>query len=169
MKAELTETLTQFWDDRNTREKLLLGWGGALLVLVVLYSLLWSPAAENSEKIATSLPGMRLQLAQMTEQANEARSLAAAAQGVAPTGIALRDALTSSLSDHGFAAAQVQVVGNGVQIQLKNAAFPAWTQWVDDVRKQFKVQVGEAHATALKEDGQVDLTVVMQPSSANNK
>ncbi|MEX3548025.1 MAG: type II secretion system protein M [Burkholderia sp.] len=169
MKSELTETITQFWDNRNTREKLLLGWGGAFLVLVALYSLLWSPAAKDSKKIATSLPGMRLQLAQMTEQANEARSLAAAAQGVAPTGIALRDALTSSLSDHGFVAAQVQMVGNGVQIQIKNVAFPAWTQWVDDVRKQFKVQVGEAHATALKEDGQVNLTVVMQPSSANNK
>ena len=48
MKAELTETLTQFWDERNSREKLLLGWGGALLVAVVLYSVLWSPAAASS-------------------------------------------------------------------------------------------------------------------------
>ncbi len=151
MKSELNETLAQFWDERNPREKLLLGWGGALLVVVVLYSVLWSPAQVNSEKIATALPGMRQQLAQMTEQANEARSLAAAAQGVAPTGLALRDALAGSLSDHGLQGAQLQVVGSGVQVQLKNASFPVWTQWLDDVRKQFKVQVGELHASALKE------------------
>ncbi len=167
MKSELIETLTQFWEERSSREKLLLGWGGALLVAYVLYSLLWAPAQDNGERIAHALPAMRLELAQMTEQANEARSLAAAAQGVAPTGVALRDALTGSLGEHGIVAAPPQVVGNGVQVQMKNVAFPAWTQWADDVRKQFKVQVAEAHATALKEDGQVDLTAVMQPSSAN--
>jgi general secretion pathway protein M len=60
----------------------------------------------------------------------------------------------------------VQVIGNAVQIQMKNASFPAWTSWVDDARKQFKVQVAEAHITALKEDGQVDLTASLQPSTA---
>lgn len=166
MKAELNETLGQFWGERSSREKMLLGWGGALAVLYVLYSVLWQPAQENSAKFAAALPGQRLELAQMTAQANEARLLAAAAQGVAPTGAALRDALVSSLNDHGLAGAQVQVVGSGVQVQLKNAAFPVWTQWLDEVRKQLKVQVGEAHITALKEDGQVDLVAMMQPAGA---
>ena len=79
--------------------------------------------------------------------------------------VALKDALTASLADHGLQGAQVQIVGNGVQIQMKNVSFPAWTQWLDDARRQFKVQVGEAHATALKDDGQVDLMAVMQPST----
>jgi general secretion pathway protein M len=60
----------------------------------------------------------------------------------------------------------VQVIGNAVQIQMKNASFPAWTSWVDDARKQFKVQVAEAHVTALTEDGQVDLTASLQSSTA---
>jgi general secretion pathway protein M len=49
---------------------------------------------------------------------------------------------------------------------MKNASFPMWTSWVDDVRKQFKVQVAEAHVSALKEDGQVDVTASLQPSTA---
>ncbi|AOJ11718.1 type II secretion system protein GspM [Burkholderia mayonis] len=165
MKTELNETLTQFWEGRTAREKLLLGWGGAALVVVIAYSVLWSPAQEGRAQIQRQLPTMRHELAEMTAQANEARSLAAAAQGVAPTGIALKDALTASLSDHGLAAAAPQIVGGGVQIQLKNASFPAWTQWLDDVRRQFKAQVVEAHVTGLKEDGQVDLTAVLQPAS----
>ncbi|TEU32649.1 type II secretion system protein GspM, partial [Burkholderia cepacia] len=98
-------------------------------------------------------------------RAKEARWGAAAAQGLEPNGLELKDARNGSLSDHGMQGAQVQIVGNGVQIQMKNVSFPAWTQWLDDARRQFKVQVGEAHATALKDDGQVDLTAVMQPST----
>ncbi|KVZ88746.1 type II secretion system protein GspM [Burkholderia ubonensis] len=165
MKAELNQTLTQFWGERTPREKNLLGWGGAVLAVAIAYSVLWSPAQEGRARITRALPAMHAELAKMTAQANEARSLTAAAQGVAPTGAALKDALTASLSDHGMPGGQIQLVGNGVQIQLKNASFPAWTQWLDDVRKQFKVQVGEAHVTALKDDGQVDLTAVMQPST----
>ncbi|AHI64994.1 type II secretion system protein M [Burkholderia thailandensis] len=163
--TEFNEALSQFWEARTAREKLLLGWGGAVLAVAIAYSVLWSPAQEGRARIQRELPTMRHELAEMTAQANEARSLAGAAQGVAPTGAALKDALAASLSDHGLAAAPPQVVGGGVQIQLKNASFPAWTQWLDDVRRQFKAQVVEAHVSALKEDGQVDLTAVLQPAS----
>jgi general secretion pathway protein M len=166
MKAELAQTWAGFWDQRTDREKALLTWGGGVLAVVIAWSVLWAPAQEGRARLRESLPTLQRQLAQMTAQANEAHQLAAAAQGVAPTGGALKDALSASLSDHGLAATQVQVIGNAVQVQMKNASFPAWTSWVDDVRRQFKVQVSEAHVTALKEDGQVDVTASLQPSTA---
>jgi general secretion pathway protein M len=58
------------------------------------------------------------------------------------------------------------LTGEAVQIESKNASFPAWTMWLNDVRKQFKVRVIELHATASKVDGQVDLTVTLQPAAA---
>jgi general secretion pathway protein M len=166
MKAELAQTWAGFWDQRTDREKGLLTWGGGILAVVVAWSVLWAPAQEGRAHLRETLPSMQRQLAQMTAQANEARALSTAVQGVAPTGAALKDALTASLGDHGLNASQVQVMGNAVQIQMKNASFPAWTSWVDDARKQFKVQISEAHVSALKEDGQVDLTASLQPSTA---
>jgi general secretion pathway protein M len=166
MKAELVQTWAGFWDQRTEREKAIIAWGGGALAVVIAWSVLWAPAQEGRSHLRESLPSLQRQLAQMTAQSNEARELSAAAQGVAPTGAALKDALTASLGDHGLAATQVLVIGNAVQIQMKNASFPAWTSWVDDARKQFKVQVAEAHVTALKEDGQVDLTASLQPSTA---
>jgi general secretion pathway protein M len=166
MKAELAQAWTGFWGQRTDREKALLTWGGGALAVVLAWSLLWAPAQDARSHLKESLPGLQRQLAQMTAQANEAHSLAAAAQGVAPTGAALKDALTASLGEHGLAATQVQFAGSAVQLQMKNVSFPAWTAWVDDVRRQFKVQVSEAHITALKDDGQVDLTVSLQPSTA---
>jgi general secretion pathway protein M len=157
----------EFWEARSTREKALLTWGGAVLAVAIGWSVLWAPAADGRAQLRASLPGLRHELAQMTAQADEARSLAGAAASVAPGGQALKDALTSSLADHGLTGAQVQLIGTSVQVQLKNASFAAWAGWLDDVRKQFKVQVAEAHVSALKADGQVDLTASLQAANAH--
>ncbi len=155
-----------FWEPRTAREKMLLTWGGAALAIVIAYSVLWAPAQRGREQLHSTLPAMQHQTAQMTAQADEARALAPAAQGVAPTGGALRDALSASLTQAGLATTQVRLAGEAVQIDAKNAAFPAWTMWLNDARKQFKVRIVELHANALKEDGQVDLTVSLQPATA---
>lgn len=165
MKAEIGQTLSEFWEARTPREKTLLLWGGVALGIVLIYLVLWAPAYEGRERLRQTLPTMQRQLATMTAQANEARSLAGGAEGVTPTGGALRDALAKSLADSGMQPTQVQVIGAAVQIQLKNASFPNWTMWLDDARKQFKVQVSEAHVTALQPDGQVDLTASLQPAT----
>jgi general secretion pathway protein M len=165
MKKALSDTWAEFWDGRTQREKTLLMWGGFAAAVALVYLVLWAPAFEGRNRLRESLPAMQRQLAQMTAQADEARSLAGNAQGVTPTGGALRDALSKSLADNNMPPTQVQVVGAAVQFQLKNASFPVWIVWLDDVRKQFKVQVSEAHITALKPDGQVDLTASLQPAA----
>ncbi|MGN6085190.1 type II secretion system protein GspM [Trinickia sp.] len=162
----LGQLWAEFWEPRTAREKLLLTWGAVVLALVVAYSVLWAPAQQGRAHLRQSLPAMQRQIAQMTAQADEARALAPGAQGVVPTGGALRDALSASLTQAGLATTQVRLAGDAVQIDAKNAAFPAWTMWLDGARKQFKVRVVELHATALKEDGQVDLTVSVQPATA---
>jgi general secretion pathway protein M len=163
----LGELWAGFWEPRTAREKLLLTWGGVALAAAIAYSVLWAPAQQGRAHLRETLPAMHRQIAQMTAQADEARALAPAAQGVAPTGGALRDALSASLTQASLAATQVRLTGDAVQIDAKNAAFPAWTMWLDDARKQFKVRVIELHATALKDDGQVDLTVSLQPATAS--
>jgi general secretion pathway protein M len=155
-----------FWEQRTAREKTMLTWGGALLGVAIAYLVLWAPAQQGRAHLRETLPAMQRRLAQMTAQADEARALTPAAQGVAPTGAALKDALAASLTQSGFAPTQVQMAGDAIQIQLKNASFPAWAMWLDEARKQFKVHVSEAHVTALKADGQVDVTASLQPSAA---
>ncbi|CAB3718898.1 type II secretion system protein GspM [Trinickia soli] len=162
----LSDVWAGFWEPRTAREKLLLTWGGVAIGVVVAYSILWAPAQQGRAHLRETLPAMQHQIAQMTAQADEARALAPAAQGVAPTGGALRDALAASLTQAGIATTQVRLAGDAVQIEAKNASFPAWTMWVNDARKQFKVRVIELHATALKVDGQVDLAATLQPATA---
>lgn len=162
----LSDVWAGFWEPRTAREKLLLTWGAVALGAIIAYSVLWAPAQEARSHLRETLPAMHRQIAQMTAQADEARALAPAAQGATPTGGALRDALSASLTQAGIATTQVRLTGEAVQIESKNASFPAWTMWLDEARKQFKVRVTELHATALKADGQVDLTVALQPATA---
>lgn len=104
MKAELAQAWAGFWDQRTDREKALLTWGGAALAVAIAWSVLWAPAQDGRAHLRESLPSLQRQLAQMTAQSNEARSLSAAAQGVAPTGAALKDALSASLGEHEHSA-----------------------------------------------------------------
>lgn len=164
--AALADAWAGFWSARTEREKTLLTWGSVLVGILIAYSMLWSPAQAGRAELREALPAMQGQLAEMTAQADEARSLAAAAQGAAPAGLALKEALATSLTQAGFAAPQVQIASNEVRVELKNASFPAWTMWLDDARRQFKVQVAEMHASALKADGQVDLSAALQPALA---
>ena len=154
-----------FWARRTARAKTLLTWGAVVLAVVIAYSVLWAPAQQGRAELRASLPAMQRELAQMTAEADEARTLAPAAQGAAPTGLALKEALTTSLTQAGFVSPQVQLAGDAVRIELKNASFAAWAMWLDDARRQFKVQAAEVHATALKVDGQVDLSASLQPPS----
>jgi general secretion pathway protein M len=159
----MNEALMQFWSERSPRERLLLGLGGALLAVLLLYSILWAPAQAGRDELGGRLPAMRAELARMRQQADEARVLAPAAVGVAATGDALRDAVAGSLGQAGMPGAQVNVAGNAVRVQLKNVPFGAWTAWLDDARRQLKVQVAQAHITAGAPDGQVDIEATLQP------
>src|SRR5471032_2497346 len=135
MKQTLIDTWGEFWNARTQREKTILMWGGLVVAIAIVYLVLWAPAYEGRARLRSALPGMQRQLAQMTAQANEARTLAGGGQGVTSTGGALRDALTKSLADNNMAGSQVQLIGAAVQIQIKNVSFPLWTVWLDDARK----------------------------------
>ena len=55
MKTEqLNQTLAQFWGERSQREKMLLGWGGAVLAVAIAYSGRWAPGRWGSGLFAGS-------------------------------------------------------------------------------------------------------------------
>lgn len=163
MKTALIVMWIDFWEARTIREKLLFVWSNTVLVVVIGWLVLWSPAQNGCAKLRQTLPIMQREFAQMIVQASEAHALSVKVQdNVLPMRDTLQDALEASLGNHGLVPTKFQVVGNIIQIQLKNASFSAWIVWLDNVRRQFKVQVTEAYMCALAVDGQIDLTVLLQ-------
>ena len=78
------DAATTFWMQREPRERRILAGGGAILVLVILYLLLWEPAFEGQRRIEKALPQMRSQLAEMETLGQEARGLSAIAAAPVP-------------------------------------------------------------------------------------
>ena len=72
--AAVANAWEAFWEPRTAREKMLLGWGGAVLAVAIAYSVLWAPAEAGRAALHETLPTMHRQLAQMTAQADEARA-----------------------------------------------------------------------------------------------
>ena len=157
--------LTKWLEAREPREKRLLVAGGALLAVVLLYSLLWAPAWDGCSRIRASLPLLQDEVAQMQTQLDEVRSLKGAAAIRAPQGLALRDALTTSLSQAGIPAPQITVLGKGVQVEVKNVPFGVWMGWLDEVRRSDHVRVVSAHATGEAQPGHANVSVTVQPAA----
>jgi general secretion pathway protein M len=154
--------LNAFWDERNAREKTFIMVGGGFLALFLAYQILWAPAAAGRAQLHNAVPQMQAQLALMTEQANEARTLKAAAMSVAPSGHALLDGMKASLTEQGLQGAELTSAGHVLQLQVKNVPFGSCVAWLDQVRREYKVQVVEAQVTALPHPGDVNLSATLQ-------
>lgn len=165
-KSAVVTALGDFWSERSPREKQVMLIGSAVLALVISYSILLEPALTGRARLRDELPVMQRRLAQMSADAVQARSLSKAAHSRAPSGIALKEALVVSLAQHGLAATQLNVVGPNIQFKLKDVEFGTWIAWLNSVRQQFKVKVAEAHVSALKDIGHVDVAATLQPANA---
>jgi len=154
--------LNTFWEERSSRERNLLAAGGGFLALFLAYQLLWAPQTNGREQLQNALPQMHAQLALMSEQANEARSLKAAAMSVPPSGQALLGGMKAALADQGLQGAELTSVGHVLHLQVKNVPFSSCVAWFDQIRREYKIQVVEAQVTALPHPGDVNLSATLQ-------
>jgi general secretion pathway protein M len=157
----MNAALQSFWSERNPREQRLLLLAGLFLALVILYQLLWDPAASGRARLHDALPQMQSELANMNAQAERARSLKAAATAT-PTGAAWLDGLRSSLAQQGLNGAQLSENGSLLQLHVTGAPFERCVAWLDNARRIYKVQVIDAQVNALPQPGMVSLTATLQ-------
>lgn len=157
---------TAWWEERNAREKRILTVGLVFIALLIFYQIMVAPALNGRAAIRSALPDMKHELANMQSQTAEARQLAGTAQSVSPTGDSLSSAVSSSLTDRGMHPEKVQLIGGAVQVDLKNISFATWVGWLNDMRRQLKIQVTQASVKPTNTEGRVDASVTLD--SAQN-
>jgi len=151
-----------FWSARNPREQAILAGGAAVLGLVLIYTVLWEPAADGRARLSRSLPALRAELAEMQTLAQEARGLNAS-PAPALRGEALTQALQDSLGKYGLKATRLAAgADNSVQVQLDKAPFGAVAGWLQDVRQQQRLKVTDARIVYVGATALVNVSATLQ-------
>jgi general secretion pathway protein M len=161
--------LAGWWDERNAREQRLLSLGAIVIGLTLFLRIFVTPAWDGRAAIRAELPGLKRQVATMEGQVNEAKRFAGTAHSATPSGDALTNGVSQSLSDHGLTALKVELNGNAVQIELKKVSFSAWMHWLDEMRKQMKIKAVQVHVTPNGTNGQVDLRATLEAAAPEQR
>lgn len=137
-----TQALTQ-WDGMGERERLALVAVGALLALLLAWSVLLAPALRTLKTAPAELERLDTQLQQMQAQAQEARALRAA-PAVPPA--QAQAALTASV-EHLGPAARLSLTGDRAVVTLNGVAPETLQAWLGEVRSAARARPVEAQLT----------------------
>ena len=156
----VSESATAFWNVRNERERSAIVFGGAALLLFLLYAILFAPALSGRSTLTKDLPTLRQQVAEVQGLAKEAGELNGAAMPD-PEPVS-QEGITASLGAHGLKAQSVSVSGDLVRLQINPAAYSNLMDWLDEEQKTARLTVTDANFIALPQNDSVNATVTLR-------
>ncbi|MDB5798664.1 MAG: type secretion system protein [Paucimonas sp.] len=157
----LTAPVRDFWSAREPRERKLLAWGLAALLLAALYLLLIDPALTGRAQLRKDLPALRQQVTQMQSMARELEKAPAAADA-AQAAPATRESLEASLAPAGLKAQSITVTGEIIRIQMNGVSFAALVGWLEQAAKNSGITVVESSIVAQTQPDTVNATLTLR-------
>lgn len=157
----MNELLKTWWQRLATRERRLIGWGGAALLLALAYAYLWQPLDAERHKVRAGLPALRATAAGVKAQAEEAvrlKDLGAPAL----TGAALQAAVQQAASDSGSGKTLQSAILDDAHVSAawSEISFDAWTAMLALLQSGKHVRLESATIDALPASGLVRVQAV---------
>lgn len=153
----MIDQLREWWRARNARERWLIGGGGALVLVAVLWAYVWAPIASERARLIASLPALRVQAQHVAGQAAEVERLRTAARSRTESGPpqrAIEDAMKAAGFADGFAG--VAALGGGrFQVNLGVVPFDALLRVVAQLAERHGLAVETIALKATNEAGKV--------------
>jgi general secretion pathway protein M len=161
---QLLEQLYARWRTLQPRERMVLGGGGTLALIMLSYSLLWAPLQLDLSHLRTAVPRERAQLIKMRAQVREIATLRARAPA-AGNSSNLLSTLERSAQEHKLRQYITRMEPdpvNGVRVSLDAVTFNALLQWLADLQKQAGVRADTATIAAQTDAGIVNARLVLR-------
>lgn len=152
--------VSAYWSQRSQRERNLLGWAAALILLALIYLLLIDPALSGRTRLQKNLPMLRQQAAELQSLTAKVASLSSQLSE-RPAVPLSKEALETALKSKGLNPKDVVFNGDMAKVQLPAVAFAGLLDWLDDAQKTMHWQVVEANVSALPEPGVVNAAVTL--------
>lgn len=160
MAAEALERMRAYLAGRSPRERLFLIAGGAILLLLLVWGLLYEPQRAAREKLAERLPAERAELRLMRAQAAEIERLR---KRGGDAGGGLEQRVKASAATFGVADSFLRFVSMGdSRIELATAPLPTatWSEWLADLERR-GVVVLRCRITAAESAGMASLEMTL--------
>lgn len=128
------------WQALGERERLVLSVAGALLGLLLAWSVLLAPALRTLKTTPAELDKVELQLQQMQAQAAEAQRL----RSTAPVPPAQAEAALKASVEHLGPVARLNLTGDRAVVTFNGISPPALQAWLGEVRAAARARPVEA-------------------------
>ena len=158
--SQLKSQLALAWLARTAQERKFLTIGAGVVLGTLVYLLLISPAVTGRTQLLKALPQLRQDAAQLRSMALEANELSRLppAQGTPMA----RETLAASLTQMGITPQTLTMTGEFARVTLTGVPFASLVNWLDNQRRDGRINVQEATISAAGEGGKVDATLTLR-------
>lgn len=152
------QKLIEYWQARDARERVILGVGGSLVAVLLLYLLVWEPIQTDRQRLLRDLPKMRVQVEQFRRDAEEAEALRARARSrTATQSLPATVEASARQAQLGSGIKSVQAMGTDrAQVSGATVSFDNLVRWMATVAQSEGITVDALQASA-GEPGRVQI------------
>ena len=150
------EFLNNYWKSLEQRERLVLGWGAIFVVVIVVHTFVWQPWRDALNFMEQSVRQMRVDSVWMRQQdelvitgAVSTRQEAARGANQSLLSIIQQTARQANI-DKSIQQMVPSQEGEEVRVTLENVDFNRWVGWIDNLYKNYAVDISQL--SAEKED-----------------
>lgn len=164
----LYDRLLSGWRGLQPRERVIIAVGSITALILVCYTLVWTPVQRDLARLRVSVPKAQAQLDLMRAQAHQIARLRAGASPTGTTGDLLtkleRSALARGLRQH---ITSMEPDGdNAARLSLDAVNFNALLSWLADLQQQSGVRADTATITAQPDAGIVNVRLLLRRPGA---
>ncbi len=160
-----------WWAARAPREQMILGAGGIVAVIILVWLLAWEPLASEASALKTSISAQQDDLAWMREAAGEV--IALRSQGGATVaglqGRSLLAVVDQSARQAGLGSALKRVEPEGsakVRVRFESVSFDQLILWLNQINTQFGVSAEQVSIEPENESGRVTVRLTLHAALA---
>lgn len=163
----IRDASTAFWQQRDARERAMLALAAAVIALALVYAVLIAPALGGRAQLEKSLPGLRLQAAEMQGLAQQASQFA---NRPPPAQLALsRESVEAALARKGLKAQNLVVSGDLLKLQLASVSFAATLDWLDEMQRTAGMTVVDSNIAGLAQTDTVSVTLTLRQQKSETE
>ncbi|MEN8170286.1 MAG: type II secretion system protein M [Pseudomonadota bacterium] len=156
--------MMQYWHNLQAREQRTLLIGGVAALLLLLYSVVLDPFAQELQRLEQSVAADSELLAWMKVSAQQVKTLRASGSGKRGNAKSLLSLVDASARKNGLGGAleQLKPEGDGVRLHFEAAGFDDMLRWLGRLGAEQGVGVTTLTLERLPSPGRVNATVVLE-------